>query len=341
MMSKPQTILIIDDRQDNLRLLVNILKNQDYRVRPIRNAYQGLMIAQQEMPDLILLDIKMPDIDGYEVCRRLKADDRTHDIPIIFLSALDEVFDKLQAFQVGGVDYVSKPFQEVELLARIETHLTLRRLQQALKTANETLEDKVQLRTAELAEANQQLQAEIDHRILYQQERDHLFKVISQQSEQVRNLTTWLIQNQQADRQGLASNISDEIARRITLLRADLAVVKEMLVPGQDGPLMTHLDNGLNILTQMESYVAQITTDLLQPTSQEEDVSNSPLIKLSERERQVLQLLVRGKSGTDIADIINIAPSSVHTYSRRIRAKLDLPDLPSLIKFAIEHKLID
>ena len=340
-MSQPQTILIIDDKQDNLRLLVNILKNQAYRVRPIRNAYQGLMVAQQEAPDLILLDIKMPEIDGYEVCRRLKADERTRDIPVVFLSALEEVADKLQAFQVGAVDYVSKPFQEVELLARIETHLTVRQLQQALETANETLEEKVQLRTTELAEANQQLQAEIDHRILYQQEKDNLFKVISQQSEQVRNLTTWLIQNQQANRQGLASNISDEITRRITLLRTDLTVVKEMLVPGEDSPMVTHLKNSLHILTQMESYVAQITTDLRQPTSHEQDISNNPLIKLSEREREVLQLLVRGKRGNDIAEIVNISPSSVHTYSRRIRTKLDLPDLPSMIKFAIEHNLID
>jgi CheY-like chemotaxis protein/DNA-binding CsgD family transcriptional regulator len=340
-MSQPRTILIIDDKQDNLRLLVNILKNQAYRVRPIRNAFQGLMVAQQEVPDLILLDIKMPEIDGYEVCRRLKADDQTRDIPVIFLSALEEVGDKLQAFQVGAVDYVSKPFQEVELLARIETHLTVRQLQQALETANETLEEKVQLRTAELAEANQQLQGEIEHRILYQQEKDNLFKVISQQSEQVRNLTTWLIQNQQANRHGLASNISDEITQRITLLRTDLTVIKEMLVPGEDSPLVTHLENSLHILTQMESYVAQITTDLRQPTSHEQDISNNPLIKLSEREREVLQLLVRGKRGNDIAEIVNISPSSVHTYSRRIRTKLDLPDLPSMIKFAIEHNLID
>lgn len=340
-MNQPRTILIIDDKQDNLRLLVNILKNQAYRVRPIRNAYQGLMIAQQEAPDLILLDIKMPEIDGYEVCRRLKADERTHDIPVVFLSALDEVVDKLQAFQVGAVDYVSKPFQEVELLARIETHLTLRQLQQALETANETLEEKVQLRTAELAEANQQLQGEIDRRILYQQEKDHLFNVISQQSEQVRNLTTWLIQNQQANRQGLASDISDEIARRITLLQADLTVIKEMVAPGEKGPRATHLENALDVLAQMESYVSQITTDLLQPTSQEEDVRNNPLIKLSERERQVLQLLAQGKRGSDIAEIVNISSSSVHTYSRRIRTKLDLPDLASLIKFAIEHHLID
>ncbi|MCB0173778.1 MAG: response regulator [Anaerolineae bacterium] len=341
MMNNPQTILIIDDEQDNLRLLVNILKNQTYGVRPIRNAYQGLMIAQQETPDLILLDIKMPEMDGYEICRRLKADEQTRDIPIIFLSALDDVGDKLQAFQVGGVDYVSKPFQEIELLARIETHLTLRHLQQALQTANETLEDKVQLRTAELAEVNHKLQAEIERRIQHQHEKDNLFGVVSQQSEQVRNLTTWLIESQQSNRQGLASNISDEMAHRIALLRTDLTVIKEMSDNDADNPSTTHLENALQILTQMESYVTQITTDLLQPTPQEEDISNNPLIKLSEREREVLQLLVQGKSGSDIADIINIAPSSVHTYSRRIRTKLDLPDLPSLVKFAIEHHLID
>ncbi|MCB0166244.1 MAG: response regulator [Anaerolineae bacterium] len=341
MMNNPQTILIIDDEQDNLRLLVNILKNQSYAVRPIRNAYQGLMIAQQEAPDLILLDIKMPEVDGYEVCRRLKADEQTRDIPIIFLSALDDVGDKLQAFQVGGVDYVSKPFQEIELLARIETHLTMRHLQQALQTANETLEDKVRLRTAELAEANRKLQAEIEHRIQHQQEKDNLFTVVSQQSEQVRNLTTWLIESQQANRHGLASGISDEIAHRIALLQTDLTVVKEMGPAYQEGPSLTHLENALQILTEMESYVTRITTDLRQPTTQERDISNNPLIKLSEREREVLRLLVQGKSGSDIADIINIAPSSVHTYSRRIRTKLDLPDLPSLVKFAIEHHLID
>lgn len=340
-MNNPQTILIIDDEQENLRLLVNILKNQAYAVRPIRNAFQGLMIAQQEPPDLILLDIKMPDMDGYEVCRRLKADDQTRDIPIIFLSALDDVGDKLQAFQVGGVDYVSKPFQAVELLARIETHLTMRHLQQALQTANETLEEKVRLRTAELAEANHKLQAEIEHRIQHQHEKDNLFNVVSQQSEQVRNLTTWLIESQRSNRQGLALNLSDEIAHRIVLLRADLTVIKEMGETDLDSPSAAHLENAWQILTQMESFVTQITTDLLQPTPQEEDISNNPLIKLSEREREVLQLLVQGKSGSDIADIINIAPSSVHTYSRRIRTKLDLPDLPSLVKFAIEHRLID
>ena len=113
MMNSAKTILIIDDKQDNLRLLVNILKNQGIAVRPIRNAYQGLMIAQQERPDLILLDIQMPEIDGYEVCRRLKADEATRPIPVIFLSALDDTFDKVQAFQVGGVDYVAKPFVEI------------------------------------------------------------------------------------------------------------------------------------------------------------------------------------------------------------------------------------
>ncbi|MCB0195727.1 MAG: response regulator [Anaerolineae bacterium] len=339
-MNESQTILIIDDQQESLRLLVNILKNQGYGVRPILNPFQGLMIAQQEMPDLILLDIKMPEMDGFEVCRHLKAHEQSCDIPVIFLSAMDEVLDKLEAFQVGGVDYVSKPFQEVELLARIETHLNLRHLQQALEATNETLEEKVQLRTKELAEANKKLQAEIDRRIQHQQEKDNLYSVVSQQSEQVRNLTTLLIESQQTNRQGLASDMRDEIARRIGLIRTDITVVKDMHGAAQDSPSMTHLENALHVLSQMESYVSQVTTNLLQPTPQEEDISNNMLIKLSEREREVLQLLVQGKSGSDIAEIINIAPSSVHTYSRRIRTKLDLPDLPSLVKFAIEHGLI-
>src|SRR5207237_3307777 len=102
--------------------------------------------VQSTLPDLILLDIVMPDLDGYEVCTRLKADDRTRDIPVIFISAVDEVLDKVKAFDSGGVDYIVKPFQPEEVLARIQTHLSLRRLQKHL-------EDLVRARTSELIEA--------------------------------------------------------------------------------------------------------------------------------------------------------------------------------------------
>jgi sigma-B regulation protein RsbU (phosphoserine phosphatase) len=129
-------ILIVDDTPANLRLLAGMLGQRGYQVRPVPSGKLALLAVESAPPDLILLDIRMPEIDGYQVCRRLKADDKTRDIPIIFISALQELDDKVKAFQAGGVDYVTKPFQFEEVLARVETHLALRRLQVQLAAAN-------------------------------------------------------------------------------------------------------------------------------------------------------------------------------------------------------------
>lgn len=126
-------IVIVDDTPANLRLLSNMLTEQGYKVRSVINGPMALTAIHAAPPDLILLDIRMPGMDGYEVCATLKADPQTRDIPVIFISALDEIQDKVKAFTVGGVDYVTKPFQFEEVLARVETHLALRRLQRQLQ----------------------------------------------------------------------------------------------------------------------------------------------------------------------------------------------------------------
>lgn len=125
-------ILIVDDTPANLRLLSNMLTEQEYKVRAVVNGQMALTTTRAIPPDLILLDINMPGMNGYEVCQRLKTDEATRAIPIIFISALDEVQDKVKAFTVGGVDYITKPFQFEEVLARVETHLSLCRLQKEL-----------------------------------------------------------------------------------------------------------------------------------------------------------------------------------------------------------------
>jgi len=129
-------ILIVDDTPANLQLLSKMLSEQGYRVRPVSNGSMALSVVQVEPPDMILLDIRMPDMDGYTVCEYLKADKETRDIPIIFISALDATQDKVKAFQVGGLDYITKPFQIEEVIARVETHLALRSLQMQLQDAN-------------------------------------------------------------------------------------------------------------------------------------------------------------------------------------------------------------
>ncbi len=133
------SIVIVDDTPDNLRLLIKILSEQGYRVRPVPNGQMALTAVQKEPPDLVLLDIMMPDIDGYEVCRVLKANDQTSSIPIIFLSALGEVFDKVKAFSLGGIDYITKPFQAEEVLVRVATHVSRQRLQKQLAQQNKQL----------------------------------------------------------------------------------------------------------------------------------------------------------------------------------------------------------
>ncbi len=155
--SEPGNVMVVDDQPANLKLLEDILKQKGYSVRSFPRGRQALAAAAHDPPDLILLDINMPEMDGYEVCTRLKAAPALASIPVIFLSALDDTKDKLKAFQAGGVDYVSKPFQIEEVQARVETHVELHRLQRALLLQNEHLEDLVKARTQELAEAHVRL----------------------------------------------------------------------------------------------------------------------------------------------------------------------------------------
>jgi putative two-component system response regulator len=122
-------VLIVDDTVANLQLLTSLLKEEGYKVRPASSGAMALMAIEKKMPDLILLDIKMPEMDGYEVCEKLKSNPITQAIPIIFISALNDVNDKIKAFNVGGVDYINKPFQFEEVKARVSTHLKLRSYQ--------------------------------------------------------------------------------------------------------------------------------------------------------------------------------------------------------------------
>ncbi|MBE9117885.1 response regulator [Lusitaniella coriacea LEGE 07157] len=131
--SPKANILIVDDTPNNLRLLSKILMGYGYEVGKAINGSIALQSAQKTAPDIVLLDINMPQMNGYEVCEQLKANPRTQEIPVIFISALDDVWDKVKAFQVGGVDYITKPFQCEEVLARVDTHLRLQSLQNKLR----------------------------------------------------------------------------------------------------------------------------------------------------------------------------------------------------------------
>jgi len=163
------SILIVDDTPFNLRFLSDILNREGYVTYTAPDGEQALKLAQTLPLDLVLLDIMMPGLSGYEVCGELKANEETRNIPVIFLSALNQELDKVQAFAIGGVDYITKPFQVKEVLARIETHLTLRRLQKSMEEKNLSLqqeiaerrlaEEALQRQTAELEARNAELDA--------------------------------------------------------------------------------------------------------------------------------------------------------------------------------------
>ncbi|MFC1850441.1 sigma-54-dependent transcriptional regulator [candidate division CSSED10-310 bacterium] len=157
-------ILIVDDDVLNLEMLRILFTRAGQEVLTTVNGHQALQLAESHKPDIILLDIIMPEIDGYETCRLFKKNKELQQIPIIFMTVLNEIGDKIRGFEVGGVDFISKPVQNEEVLARIATHLALRKLQEKLEEANEELELRVTERTAELARSNADLRAEIVHR---------------------------------------------------------------------------------------------------------------------------------------------------------------------------------
>ncbi len=145
-------ILVIDDTPANLRLLVNLLSRKGYKVRALPSGRIALAGIHAAIPDLILLDIMMPDMDGYEVCKQLKSDEKTREVPVIFISALHEVLDKVKAFSIGAVDYVTKPFNAQEVIARVETHLE-----------NKFLQERLQLKNRELSQTLEELKTAQEH----------------------------------------------------------------------------------------------------------------------------------------------------------------------------------
>lgn len=197
-------ILVVDDSLNNLSLLDRILSRKGYKVRVAASGKLGLDAVEFSQPDLILLDIMMPDMDGYEVCSRLKADERTRGIPIIFLSALVEVADKVKGFSVGGVDYITKPFETTEVVARVENQLRMRELELQLREKNTVLQREIAYRE----------QAEVETRLL--------LETTKFQKEQIEELLLNILPKPIADRlQDRQSIIADSFTD-VSVLFADL-----------------------------------------------------------------------------------------------------------------------
>lgn len=151
------TIMVIDDTPANIKLLHGMLSGLGFKVAAFSSGSLALKGAKINPPDLILLDINMPEMNGYEVCQRFKADPDLQKIPVIFISALSEIMNKVQAFKIGGVDYITKPFDFEEVRMRVETHLKITRLQQRVNEFNQQLQEKVREQTAQILKDQQQI----------------------------------------------------------------------------------------------------------------------------------------------------------------------------------------
>jgi len=201
----PARILVVDDHPDNLDLLEVVLQRQDYDVYRAANGMEALRTVPTVVPDLILLDIMMPEMDGYTVCERLKADPETCNIPILFISALNDAHDKVRAFQVGGMDYITKPFQIKEVLARVAHHLMIRRLQQDLSIQNAQLQ----------AEIAARIQVELELR----QKRDRLEQAL----QDINRAQVQMIQTEKMSSLGqLVAGMTHEINNPINFVQGNL-----------------------------------------------------------------------------------------------------------------------
>lgn len=187
------TIMLVDDTPANLEVLREMLQEQGYRILLFPSGQTALRALERNLPDLILLDILMPEMDGFEVCRRIKSDERLRDIPIIFISALDDTANKIRAFTEGGVDYITKPFQEQETLARVDVHLKLRRVQQELRNHTLQLEELVREKVQEIS--NSQMATIHAMSKLAEYRDDHTGQHIERTRELCRMLATQLRQN--------------------------------------------------------------------------------------------------------------------------------------------------
>ncbi len=139
--SEKATILIVDDNPTNLNILIDYLNEAGFKILIAESGERALYQTAHVQPDLILLDVMMPGLDGFETCRRLKDNETTRDIPVIFITALSETEDKIKGFKAGGVDYITKPFQQEEVLARVTTHITNRNLRKVLEAHNAELQE--------------------------------------------------------------------------------------------------------------------------------------------------------------------------------------------------------
>lgn len=247
-------ILVVDDLELNLTMLSGILATRGYRVRTADSGEEALRIIDNKIPDLVILDMMMPDMDGLEVCERLKTSSRTADVPVIFVSALNEVSHKMDAFDAGGADYITRPYEPVEVLARVESQVRLREFQTRL-------EQKVRERTASLHDANLALEQQVSERTRAEVE-------LKTAHQQMRDIASQLINAREQEKALIAREIHDELGSTFTALSFGLSWIGRQL-PEESSPVCTKITGRIAELRQQVAQAADVARRIqteLRPT---------------------------------------------------------------------------
>jgi len=238
---KDYNILIVDDTPVNLEVVIDFLETYGFGIRMARSGESALERIQYNRPDIILLDVLMPGMDGFETCRRLKAEAATQDIPVIFMTSLTGIEEKVKGFEAGAVDYVTKPLHQEEVLARITTHLRLRDL------------------ALSLAEKNRQL--EQSNRV----EKLQLFEAVSRQREQLRALTNKLTEIQEIERAQLARELHDEMGQALTAISINVDTALEALAADRPDGIKENLAEAGRLADQTLEQVREMSLNLRPP----------------------------------------------------------------------------
>ncbi|NIA57353.1 response regulator [Massilia sp. TW-1] len=259
------TILIVDDTPANLDVIVKALEHDGVRVVVAQDGEEGLRRATFVHPDLILLDIMLPGIDGFEVCRRLQEDECTRAIPVIFMTALLDIENKVAAFRAGAVDYVTKPFQIDEVTARVRTHLNLRNMQTMLAERNACLQREIEERKV----AERRLQDYREGLELLVAERTAALRESEQRLEEslvrLRELSAHREQARDEERMHIARELHDELGQALTALRMKIALLRVEF--GQDNPALTHHVGKVNELIDRTIGVVRGVSSALRPAT--------------------------------------------------------------------------
>lgn len=249
------TILVVDDDMLSVEMCRHLLEAEGYLVQTAANGKEALERVEEELPDLILLDIVMPEMGGYKACKLLKHQEMSKHIPVIFMSGLTETFDKVKAFSAGGADFISKPVEPLELMARVKNQISLGRLQNELKEINADLERRVANRSRELSLANEALVAEIE-------ERKQTEQALTSSQEQLRALYGQLAELEEGERRRLARELHDQVGQNLTALGINLNVVLNQLSDASRETVKARLNDSLRIATETSGAIRDVMAAL-------------------------------------------------------------------------------